>query len=53
MEIAILGPALLLLIFSIVQAGLWFYARNLALAAAPGRALGSAPPLWVTQPAGV
>lgn len=34
LEIAILGPALLLLIFSIVQAGLWFYARSLALAAA-------------------
>ena len=34
LEIAILGPAVLLLIFSIVQAGLWFYARSLALAAA-------------------
>ena len=34
LEIAILGPALLLLIFGVVQAGLWFYARNLALAAA-------------------
>ena len=34
LEVAILGPALLLLIFSIVQAGLWFYARSLALAAA-------------------
>ena len=34
LEIAILGPALLLLIFSIVQAGLWFYARSLALASA-------------------
>lgn len=34
LEIAILGPALLLLIFTIVQAGLWFYARSLALAAA-------------------
>ena len=34
LEIAILAPALLLLIFSIVQAGLWFYARSLALAAA-------------------
>ena len=34
LEIAILGPALLLLVFAIVQAGLWFYARSLALAAA-------------------
>lgn len=34
LEIAILGPALLLLVFSIAQAGMWFYARNLALAAA-------------------
>ena len=34
LEIAILGPALLLLIFTIVQAGLWFHARGLALAAA-------------------
>lgn len=34
LEIAVLGPALLLLVFSVVQAGLWFYARSLALAAA-------------------
>jgi Flp pilus assembly protein TadG len=34
LEIAILGPALLLLIFSVVQVSLWFYARSLALAAA-------------------
>lgn len=34
LEIAILGPALLLLIFTVVQSGLWFYARSLALAAA-------------------
>jgi Flp pilus assembly protein TadG len=34
LEVAILGPALLLLIFTIVQAGLWFHARSLALAAA-------------------
>jgi len=34
LEIAVLGPALLLLVFSIVQAGLWLYARSLALAAA-------------------
>ena len=33
-EIAILAPALLLLTFVVVQAGLWFYARSLALAAA-------------------
>lgn len=34
LEIAILGPALLALIFVLIQAGLWFYARSLALAAA-------------------
>lgn len=34
LEIAILGPAMLLLIFVVVQAGLWFFARSLALAAA-------------------
>lgn len=34
LEIAIFGPVLLVLIFSIVQAGMWFYARTLALAAA-------------------
>ena len=34
LEIAILGPALLLVIFAVIQAGMWFYARNLALAAA-------------------
>lgn len=34
LEIAILAPALLLVVFTIVQTGLWFYARNLALAAA-------------------
>jgi hypothetical protein len=33
-RIAILGPALLLLVFAVVQAGLWFFARSLALAAA-------------------
>lgn len=43
-----LGPALLLLVFVVVQAGLWFYARSLALAAAQegvdaGRAHGSSP----------
>ena len=34
LEIAILGPVLLALVFAIVQGGLWFYARNLAMAAA-------------------
>lgn len=34
LEIAILAPAILALTFTIVQAGLWFYARSLALAAA-------------------
>jgi Flp pilus assembly protein TadG len=34
LEIAILGPAILALTFTLVQAGLWFYARSLALAAA-------------------
>jgi Flp pilus assembly protein TadG len=34
LEIAILGPALLLLVFTVVQVALWFYARSLALAAA-------------------
>jgi Flp pilus assembly protein TadG len=34
LEIAILGPAILALTFTVVQAGLWFYARSLALAAA-------------------
>lgn len=34
LEIAILGPVLLLITFAVVQAGLWFYARSLALAAA-------------------
>jgi Flp pilus assembly protein TadG len=34
LEVAILGPALLLLIFTVVQASLWFYARSLALSAA-------------------
>ena len=43
LEIAILGPALLLLIFAIVQGALWFYARSLALAAAQeGAAAGRA-----------
>ncbi len=34
LEIAILAPALLLLVFAIVQGALWFHARNLAQAAA-------------------
>jgi len=33
-EIAILAPVLLLVVFSVVQAGLWSYARSLALGAA-------------------
>lgn len=43
LEITILAPALLLLVFSVVQGGLWFYARNLAQAAAQeGVAAGAA-----------
>lgn len=34
LEIAILGPALLLVVFAVVQLALWSYARSLALAAA-------------------
>ena len=34
LEVAILGPALLLVVFTIIQLGLWSYARSLALAAA-------------------
>ncbi len=34
LEVAILGPALLLLVFTVVQVGLWAYARSLVLAAA-------------------
>ena len=34
LEVAILGPVLLLLVFAVVQIGLWAYARSLALAAA-------------------
>lgn len=34
LEVAILGPALLLVVFAVVQLALWSYARNLALAAA-------------------
>lgn len=34
LEVAILGPALLLLVFAVVQVGLWAYARSLVLAAA-------------------
>ena len=33
-EIAVLAPVLLLLVFTIVQVGLWSHARSLALAAA-------------------
>ena len=53
-EIAILGPALLLLVFAIVQGGLWFYAHNLALAAAEegvttGAAYGARPDAGVAR----
>jgi Flp pilus assembly protein TadG len=46
LEIAVLGPALLLLVFTLVQVGLWYYARSLAIAAAQegvaaGRAYGA------------
>jgi Flp pilus assembly protein TadG len=34
LELAVLGSALLLLVFTAVQVGLWFHARSLALAAA-------------------
>ena len=34
LEIAVLGPALLLLIFAVVQVGLLYFARSLALGAA-------------------
>lgn len=34
LEIAVLAPVLLLVVFTIVQVGLWSYARSLALAAA-------------------
>lgn len=48
MEIAVLAPALLLLVFVIVHVGLWSYARSLALGAAQeglaaGRAHRSSP----------
>lgn len=34
LELAVLGPALLLAVFAVVQGGLYFHARSLALAAA-------------------
>lgn len=45
-ELAVLAPALLLVVFTIVQVGLWSYARSLALGAAQeglaaGRSFGS------------
>ena len=48
LEIAVLAPVLLLVVFTIVQVGLWSYARSLALGAAQegvavGRAHGSSP----------
>lgn len=54
LEIAIVGPVLLLLIFTIVQGSLWFYARNLALAAAQegvsaGRGYGASASIGVTK----
>ena len=33
-EVAVLAPALLLVVFTIIQVGLWSYARSLALGAA-------------------
>lgn len=46
LEVSILAPILLLIVFSIIQVGLWSYARSLALGAAQegvaaGRVLGS------------
>lgn len=54
LEIAVLGPALLLLVFAVVQTGLWFYARSLALAAAQegvnaGRTYGADPTAGVRR----
>lgn len=54
LEIAIVGPVLLLLTFTIVQAALWFYARNLALAAAQegvsaGRGYGASASTGITK----
>jgi len=48
LEVSILAPILLLVIFTIVQVGLWSYARSLALGAAQegvaaGRAYGAPP----------
>ena len=45
-ELAVLAPALLLVVFTIIQVGLWSYARSLALGAAQeglaaGRSLGA------------
>jgi Flp pilus assembly protein TadG len=46
LEVSILAPVLLLVVFTIIQVGLWSYARSLALGAAQeglaaGRAYGS------------
>lgn len=54
LEVAVLAPVLLLLVFSVVQAGLWFYARSLALTAAQegvaaARTYGGTPALGVTR----
>lgn len=47
LEVSILAPVLLLVVFTIIQVGLWSYARSLALGAAQegvaaGRAYGAA-----------
>jgi Flp pilus assembly protein TadG len=34
LEVSILGPVLLLVVFTVIQVGLWSYARSLALGAA-------------------
>lgn len=48
LEITVLAPVLLLVVFTTIQVGLWSYARSLALGAAQegvavGRAYGSSP----------
>ena len=54
LEIAVLAPVLLLLVFGVVQAGLWFFARSLATTAAQegvaaARAYGGSPSVGVTR----
>jgi Flp pilus assembly protein TadG len=46
LEVSVLGPVLLLVVFTVIQVGLWSYARSLALGAAQeglaaGRAYGA------------